>query len=374
MDFGYTPDEEQFRAHVRGLFRDPPLSDEIARVRKLTTEPDERALYRMLGEAGLLGINWPAEYGGQGRSAVELLILTEELLRAGIPDTLYVNSILTAGNLILSAGNGELKRRLLPGMASGELFASILYSEPDAGSDLSALTTSATARDDGCFSLNGTKLFNLKSAITDIGLCAARTSQINSKYSGITLFIIDMQAPGVEIRPLPALPTEQFYIVELNDVLVRGDDAVGGIGAGWGVISQGLPLERTGLDFALRAEQWYRLGADGPDIPDRAEQIGRYGARVEAALLLAWRSALDVADGRIDHVRTAAAKWYGSELAAELAVWAVRDQGLHVAPDRADAVDRAYREAPGLTLAGGTSEMMLQLLSSHLPDAFSEPV
>lgn len=372
MDFGYTPDEDEFRAHVRGLFGDPPLSDEIARVRKSTTEPDERALYRMLGQAGLLGVSWPAEYGGQGRSAVELLIVTEELVRAGIPDTLYVNTILTAGNLILSAGSDELKRRLLPGMASGKLFASILYSEPGAGSDLGALMTSATAHDDGCFSLNGTKLYSLKSTITDIGLCAARTSAVNSKYGGITLFVIDMRAPGVRVRPLAALPTEQFHIVELDDVLVRADDAVGGVGAGWDVISQGLPLERTGLDFALRAEQWYRLGAAGPDVPDRAEQIGRYGARVEAALLLAWRCALDVVDGRIDHVRTAAAKWYASELAAELALWAVRDQGLCAAPDLAEAVDRAYREAPGLTLAGGTSEMMLQLLSSHLPDAFGE--
>ncbi len=373
MDFGYTPDEEEFRARVRALFAAPPLSDEIARVRESATEPDERALYHALGEAGLLGVNWPAEYGGHGHSAVELLTVTEELLRAGIPDTLYVNTILTAGNLILSAGSGDLKRRLLPGMARGELFASILYSEPDAGSDLGALTTSATAGDDGCFSINGTKLFNLKSAITDIGLCAARTSAGGSKYSGITLFIIDMRAPGVSVRPLPAMPAEQFSIVELTDVAVRRDDAVGDIGAGWDVINQGLPLERTGLDFALRAEQWYRLGAEGPAEPDRAERIGRYGARVEAALLLSWRSALDVVDGRIDHVRTAAAKWYASELAAELAAWAVREHGPHAAPGLADAIDRAYREAPGLTLAGGTSEMMLQLLASHLPDALGEP-
>jgi alkylation response protein AidB-like acyl-CoA dehydrogenase len=373
MDFGYSPDQEEFRAHVQGLFRNQPLRDEIARVRKLTGEPDERPLYRMLGEAGLLGVNWPLEYGGQGRSPVELLIVTEELLRAGIHDTLYVNTILTAGNLILSAGSDELKLRLLPGMTRGELFASILYSEPEAGSDLGALTTSATARDDGGFRLNGTKLYNLKSAITDIGLCAARTSQADSKYAGITLFVIDMRAPGVEVRPLPALPAEQFSIVELKDVVVREDDAVGGVGAGWGVISQGLPLERTGLDFALRAEQWYRFGAHAADVADRAEAIGRYGARVEAALLLSWRSALDVVDGRIDHARTAAAKWYASELAAELASWAVRDHGLHLPAHLADAVDRAYREAPGLTLAGGTSEMMLQMLSSALPDALGEP-
>jgi alkylation response protein AidB-like acyl-CoA dehydrogenase len=132
MDFGFTEDEEDFRARVRMLLREPPISNEVARVGGSAAEPDERVLYRSLGAAGLLGVSWPRELGGQDRSAVELLIVTEELVRAGIPDTLYVNSILTVGNLILSQGTDELKRRLLPGLAAGRLFASILYSEPEA--------------------------------------------------------------------------------------------------------------------------------------------------------------------------------------------------------------------------------------------------
>jgi alkylation response protein AidB-like acyl-CoA dehydrogenase len=372
MDFGFTEDEEDFRARVRMLLREPPISNEVARVGGSAAEPDERVLYRSLGAAGLLGVSWPRELGGQDRSAVELLIVTEELVRAGIPDTLYVNSILTVGNLILSQGTDELKRRLLPGLAAGRLFASILYSEPEAGSDLGSLATSAVADDTGSFRINGTKIFSLKSGITDIGLCAVRTSRENSKYGGITLFIVDMRAPGVTITPLPSLPTERFHLVELDEVQVRACDAVGDIGAGWGVISQGLPLERTGLDFALRAEQWYRLAADDPGPPETAGQRARYAARVEAARLLGWRAALDVAGGRIDHARTATAKWYSSEVAAELAGWLVRRRGLHGAPALADAIDRAYREAPGLTLAGGTSEMMLQLLAAHLIDDLEE--
>jgi alkylation response protein AidB-like acyl-CoA dehydrogenase len=372
MEFGYTQDEDGFRARVRAVLREPPLSDEVTRVRRSAAEPDERVLYRGLGDAGLLGVSWPRELGGQDRSPVDLLIVTEELVRAGVPDTLYVNSILTAGNIILNAGSDELKRRLLPGLAAGRLFASILYSEPEAGSDLGSLTTSAVANDDGSFCLSGTKIFNLKSGITDIGLCAARTSQVNSKYGGITLFVVDMRAPGVTVTPLPSLPTEQFHVVELDEVQVKAGDAVGGIGAGWGVISQGLPLERTGLDFALRAEQWYRLAADDPGLRKAAGQVSRYAARVEAARLLAWRAALDVAAGRIDHARTATAKWYGSEVAADLAGWLVRQRGPHAPATLADAIDRAYREAPGLTLAGGTSEMMLQLLATHLLDDLEE--
>jgi alkylation response protein AidB-like acyl-CoA dehydrogenase len=370
MEFGHTAAENEFRARVRGLLREPPIAPELDRVRGAAAEPDERPLYRLLGAAGLLGAGWPVRLGGQGRTVADQLIVTEELVRAGVPDTLYVNGIQTVGQLLLLAGTAEQQARFLPGLAGGELFASVLYSEPEAGSDLSRLSTAAE-RDGSGYRLNGTKIYSLKSTITDIGLCAARVPEEGSRYSGITLFLVDMHASGVDVRPLPSLPVEQFAVVTLDNVAAGEHSVLGGAGDGWGLLSLALPLERIGLEFALRAERWYELGCAADD-PAGQEELGRYGARVDAARLLAWRAGLAVAAGSPAPVQTSVAKWYSSELASELAGWAVTRHCLDAEPGLRAAVDRVYREAPGLTLSGGTSEMMAQLLSGYLLDSAEE--
>src|SRR6185436_17327449 len=136
-------------------------------------EPDARPLYRELGELGLLAVNWPVEYGGAGLGLIEASIVYEELVRARIPDTLHVNTIQIVGLFILMAGTPEQKAAHLPALARGEHFASVLYTEPGAGSDLGSLTTTATRDGDGWL-LSGVKVFSLKSDLTDLGLCAAR--------------------------------------------------------------------------------------------------------------------------------------------------------------------------------------------------------
>jgi alkylation response protein AidB-like acyl-CoA dehydrogenase len=351
MDFGHTPEEVDFRDHVRDHLRGLVSHTEISGA-------DERRLYRLLGAAGLLGVAWPAEYGGHGRSTAFQSIVSEEIVRAGIPDTLFVNGILTVGRLVLNAGTPAQKSRLLPGLAAGEKFAGVLYTEPEAGSDLAALNTTAIPADDG-FVLSGTKVFGLKSGIADVALCAARVPGQAGGYAEITLFLVDMRAEGVHITALDGLPDEQFHVVELDDVRVTADDVVGGVGNGWSMVLEALPYERIGFDFSIRAEQWYSLGGQASgDVAD-AVTSARYAARVEAARLLSWK-----ASAVVDPVSTSVAKWYGSELAAELARWAVQRH----APDIPAEVERAYREAPGLTLSGGTSEMMLATLAQHLPD------
>lgn len=359
MDFGHSAEETEFRNRVVEALTDPRVRDLIEQLSKTHDhEPDERPLYRLLGEAGLLGVDWPTEYGGRGLSSAHLSIVSEELVRAGMPDTLFVNSVLTVGRLLLRAGTEEQKNRLLPGLARGELFAGVLYTEADSGSDLAGLETSATATPEG-FSISGTKVFGLKSGITDVGLCAARTSA-DDKYGGITLFLVDMHAPQVHVTALDGVPGERFHVVTLDGVPVTAADIVGGLGNGWPVLVEALPLERIGFDFSMRAERWYEMALSAPDEPDSAVDRARYAARVEAARLLSWK-----ASATLDPVRTGIAKWYGSELAAELAGWALRRH----APDIPPMVDAAYREAPGLLLSGGTSEMMLQTLAEHLPDA-----
>lgn len=368
MDFGFTAREADFRNQVRAVLDTPGVRELLTRLSAESGEPDERPLYRRLGAAGVLAVGWPRRYGGRGLSARETAIAVEEMMRAGVPDTLLVNSIQTVGQLLLLVGTDEQRDRILPRLARGEMFASVLYTEPEAGSDLGGLTCAAEPEAGG-FRIVGTKVFSLKSLRCDIGLCATRTAPGSVKYDGISLFLVDLHAPGVRMERMPTMPDEQFTIVHLDGVAVRRDDVVGGLGNGWPVLMRALALERTGLDFALRAERWYELARCGADDPHEQERTGRFGARVAAARLLAWQAGPAAEDGSADPVAAPVAKWYASELAAQLAAWAAVRHGLDADGALTAAVDRAYREAPGLTLAGGTSEMMLQAIAEHLPDA-----
>jgi alkylation response protein AidB-like acyl-CoA dehydrogenase len=338
-----------YRESVVDRLRDPELQKTLAGLSG--PEPDARPLYRQLGELGLLAPNWPEEYGGAGLGQAEAAIGYEELVRAGIPDTLHVNTIQIVGLFLLLAGTPEQRAAHLPALARGERFASVLYTEPQSGSDLGSLRTTARPDGDGWI-LRGEKVYSLKSDVTDLGLCAARVGG-GDRYEGITLFLVDLHAPGVRRSPIPSIADEQFHRVVLDDVRVGADAVLGEVGGGWPLLTQALAIERTGLDYTLKAEKWFAAaGLDGVDA-------ARYEARIAASRLLSW-SVLERLDrtGGADETSTAVAKYYSSELAQDVAGWAVRagagGDGL---------LEAAYREAPGLTFSAGASEVMLQIIA-----------
>jgi alkylation response protein AidB-like acyl-CoA dehydrogenase len=357
---------------VRSALESEPVQRELARFHGSDEhEPDARPLYRELGRLGLLAVNWPAEHGGRDLSLLDAALVVEELVRAGLPDTLHVNTIQIVGLFLLLAGTPEQKAAYLPAFARGERFASVLYTEPGAGSDLASLRTTAVEDGDG-WRLNGTKVFSLKSDITDVGLCAARTSTEESKLAGITLFLVDLRAAGVRRAVIPSIADEQFHRVELHDVRVPSSAVVGEVGNGWPLVSEALAIERTGLDYTLKAERWLAAAVEGlADEPvGEAVQarVGRFGAGVEASRLLAWSILERLAEGVVDEPRSAAAKYYSSELAQEVALWAAQVPALADEP----VLEAAYREAPGLTLSAGTSEVMLQIVASATGDGVPE--
>lgn len=375
MEFGFTPEEETVRAWVRERLADEGVRRELAALRaNPAREPDARPLYRELGRMGLLAVGWPETYGGGGRGPIEAAIAVEELVRAGIPDTLHVNTVQIVGLFLLLAGSDEQKHAHLPAIARGERFASVLYTEPGAGSDLGSLQTTATRAGDGWL-LDGVKVFSLKSDITDLGLCAARTGE--GRYEGISLFLVDLHADGVHRSPIPSIADEGFHRIELRGVRVGPEDLLGTEGGGWPLLSQALAMERTGLDYTLKAERWLDAIRDGLAEPDDAAlvSVGRYAARLEASRLLSWR-VLGQAE-EVDEVAAAVAKLYSSALAQEIADWAVEVHGFGYArawlpPDRIDVLEAAYREAPGLTLSAGTSEMMMQIINSVGLDTYEQ--
>jgi alkylation response protein AidB-like acyl-CoA dehydrogenase len=380
VELALTPAQEAFRREVRDLMggREARALLRAVHAAPRRAEPDGRPIYRLLGAARALAPHWPAPLGGRGLTAVEAAIVGEELARHAVPDTLYVLSVQIAGHFLLQAGSAEQRARLLPGMAAGRAYVTILYTEPGAGSDLAALETEARPAGAG-YRLFGRKVHNPKTGQAQLGLCAARVGPAEpSKYAGLTLFLVPLDAPGVTVRPVPGLAPEQFHEVALDGVAVGPDAVVGEVGAGWSLLSGALAAERTGMDLSARALRWLDAAAAGlaktgePDEGD-LEALGRRGAEAEAARLLAWRAALDLGEGRLDVAQAALTKWYASLAAQRVAWWAAEVAGLAGSLTRDDPeaalgglVELALAEAPGLTLSAGTSEMMLQLVAGGL--------
>src|SRR4051812_18355898 len=315
MRFGLTDDQRRFQQSVRTTLRSREVRTAAAQATGVDgVEPDARALYRLLGRLDLLAVHWPAEYGGGGRTLTDAAIVAEELVRAGVPDTLHVNTIQIVGQFLLMAGSTAQKRRHLPALAHGERFASVLYTEPDAGSDLGALRAVAEPDGDG-YRITGTKVFSLKTRFVDLGLCAARTTPEAGKYQGISLFLVDLGAPGVTVTVIAGVGDEQFHRVDLDSVPVSGDDLLGPRDQGWPLLNQALAIERTGLDYYLKAEHWLEAALEAlierePDCPHDAylEQIGRWDGALMADHALAWEVLTGLASDRVDQVAAAVAK------------------------------------------------------------------
>lgn len=376
MRFGFTEEQQRFRADVRQSLRSTEVRAAVASaIAADCVEPDVRPLYRLLGKLDLLAVHWPAEFGGMGRPLTDAAIVAEELVRAGVPDTLHLITIQIVGQFLLMAGSTEQKRRYLPGLARGERFASVLYTEPDAGSDLGALRTVADPDGNG-YRITGTKVFNIKTRFADYGLCAARTTPGAGKYQGISLFLVDLSAPGVTVTVIASVGDEQLHRVDLDSVPVSGDDLLGSRDQGWPLLKEALAIERTGLDYYLKAEHWLEAALEAlidrePDSPHDAylEQIGRRDGALTAGHALTWEVLTGLASDRVDQVAAAVSKYHSSELAQSIALWAADIPGPEQRANRTRAVvtlDSAYREAPGVTLSAGASEVMLQIMAAAL--------
>lgn len=370
--------ESVYRAEARAALRDPKVRAALEPIlARSEAEPDVRELYRELARLGLLAVHWPKEYGGRGARHGDAAAVIEELAVGGVPDMVHVLSIQIVGLFILMAGTAEQKARHLPRLAAADSFATVLYTEPDIGSDLASLATRAEPDGDG-YRLTGVKVFGLKSGHSDLALCAARTAEGRTKYEGISLFLVDLHAPGVRRSHLAGINDDAYDHVELDGVPVATADLLGAPGRGWALLTRCLAIERVGLDYSLKARRWFAAATAGLDpaaVDGALEQIGRHGARAEAGRLLAWDMIGRLDRDEVDPTASAVAKYYTSENAQEIALWAAEVHGRgHALLGRsaADAavLESAYREAPGVTLSAGTSQMMLELVASS---AFERP-
>lgn len=370
MDFDVPPETVEFAAEVDEVLHAPQTARLLAEIfeRRDGMDGDPRELYRHLGRAGILAPAWPVEYGGRAADFTATVALLEKLVAHRIPQNLYCISVLNVGSLILAAGSEQQRKTLLPAMASTDLSACILFTEPDHGSDLAGITTTAV-RDDTGWIINGRKTYNLKSAYADFALCAVRTDLQGSPYEAISLFLVPLDAPGVVVRPLPSLANEQFHDIWFTDVRVDEDALFGAVGAGWSLITQMFAAERTGLDYYARGKHWLdvvteRLAEDGAQTGLVGADLARHRTRIEASGLLSCQVMQNLQDGNADIAESSFAKWHCSETAQRIAWWAFDTLGLDLLEPGNPVLEAAFREAPGMTISGGASEVMLDIVSS----------
>lgn len=249
MDLRPSADESDFRASLRTWLEEhlpwaygtglPPryddLADEVAEGRRWQAE---------LAGGGWVGVAWPEQYGGRGLGPIEHFIVQEELARARAPEMVGRIGINLAGPTLLAHGTDQQKERWLGRILRADDLWCQLFSEPGAGSDLAALSTRATATDDG-WVLNGQKVWTSYAQFTDWGVCLARTDPDAPRHKGISCLVVDMRTEGVEVRPLRQLTGEaEFNEVFFTDVFVPSDQLIGPVNDGWRVANSTLSHER----------------------------------------------------------------------------------------------------------------------------------
>ena len=245
-----TPAEAALRAEVRAFMEEhaAPYGPATRHLRLVDTPEfadTARAWQRTLALGGWSVPTWPAELGGRGLSSNEARIVREEETRFAVPAGPFQVAALMVGPTLMACGTPEQCRRFLPAIRQGDHLWCQLFSEPDAGSDLASLRTRAV-RDGDDWVVTGQKVWTSGAATADWAILLARTDPGSRRHQGITYFLCDMRAPGVEVRPLVQINrAAHFNEVHLDEVRITGDGVVGEVGEGWSVARVTLGAERA---------------------------------------------------------------------------------------------------------------------------------
>ena len=383
MDFRFTEEQERLRQEVRAFL------DEELRQGNFETRTDawmggyNPEFSRKIGERGWIGLCWPAECYGKGKSYIDRMVLTEELVRYGAPAAAHWFADRQMGPSIIRHGTQEQKDFFLPRIARGEIVFGIGMSEPEAGCDLASLRTKAVEEDD-CYVLNGQKVWTSGAHFIDYVYLIARTDPDVVKHKGISEFIVDMHLPGIEVRPLIDMTGGHHYNeVFLDNVKIPKSSLVGEVNRGWYQIAQQLDYERSGVERLMTnyplledlIKYVKETGRGGGTLADDAairNSLADLTVRFEAGRMLTYRVAWVLDQGRLPTVEAAAAKAYCTAFEQHLAHTVTQVLGLYgqlrqgskcVPPAFRESPAESYLFSPGYTIQGGTSEILKNIVA-----------
>ena len=245
MDFDFSPEEQKFADEVEQWLRDnhdPVVMDpHRENFSQLADTPERRAFMKKLAAKGWLGMSWPMEYGGKAIEGVYEFILNEALSRHAAPQ--IGKGVGIIGKTLIRHGSAKLKAEFLPKILAAEVEFAVGYSEPQAGSDAANMQLKAEKAPGG-WKLNGQKMWTTSAHFADWYWVGARTDPDKPKHDGLSLFLIPMKHPGLEVQSLPTIGKDTTNQVFFKDVFVPDDYLVGKRGRGFHMISEALDLER----------------------------------------------------------------------------------------------------------------------------------
>jgi alkylation response protein AidB-like acyl-CoA dehydrogenase len=382
VDLNDTPEQAEYRANVRAWLEQhkaqaPPRSGSSEDEAYINAR---RAWQRRLAEAGLAGVTWPPEYGGQGLGPIEQVTVNQELSEAGVPGILDVIGIGMLGPCIIAHGSEEQKGRYLGPMLHGDEVWCQLFSEPAAGSDLAAIQTRARQDGNGSWTLNGQKVWTTNAQFASFGLLLARTDPDVPKHNGLTMFIVPMDGNGVTVRGLRQISGEaEFNEVFFDDVALDPEAVVGGVGNGWATALTVLMFERLTIGFGSDSFGSPRrlaemLAADEVARADATvrQRLGHVITEMTAVRFAGYRALTALVRGQIPGPEAGLAK-----VTMVNAGVAAMDLAADVIGPEAFAADSEWGYLtsflPGLKSAGGTEQILRNTIGERVLGLPAEP-
>jgi len=379
MDFRLTEEQEMLRQSIRDVFRKEFPRQYLREVDERDEFPFE--IYNKMAELGWLGLPFPEEYGGSGGNYIDFTVILEALARESMcAASMYLFNPGFGGTTILRCGTEEQKRFYLPKLIEGNIKFCLCATEPNAGSDAAAVTTSAASNGDG-YIINGTKTFASSAQVAERLLVLTRTDKTVAKHKGLSIFIVDTKTPGIEIHPFKVLGVRACgeNDVYFQDVFVPADQVLGGkLNQGWAQINDVFTIER----LALSALCIGNMQAAIDDAVEYAKQrvqfgqpIGKFQAiqhilaemyiQVEAARLLTYRLAWLLVEGLPHQAEASAAKVFTSEAFLDVA-----NKGIQVMGGAGYAMEndmqRYFRDARMFPIGGGTTQIQKDVIAKTL--------
>ena len=367
----FSNEAEILRSEVREFLLDA-LKDISKETRAETWYGADEEFSKKVGKKGWIGLNWPKEYGGAGRSSMERYVILEEMLTAGAPVGAHWISDRQSGPLIIRYGTEKHQKELLPGILKGESYFCIGMSEPDSGSDLAALRTKAEKKDN-TYIVNGTKLWTSGAHRCQYMIACFRTSQEEDRHGGLSQFIVDLSLPGITIRPIIDLAgRHHFNEVVFEDAEVPADMLIGKEGNGWNQVTAELALERSGPErylssYILLQELVNEFSTRNDD--EGVTEIGRQMAHLTTLRQMSVSVAGMLDEGQNPALEASVVKDLGAVFEQELPNIAHRLMGLE--PDANGSDFQRYlailtQISPSFSLRGGTREILRGIIARGL--------
>ena len=368
------PECDALRAEVRAFLAEAmPQVTPLRRCRNWSGADAEFS--RKLGQRGWIGMTWPKRYGGHERSPLERYVVLEEMLAAGAPVAAHWVADRQSGPLLMRYAPDTLAPRIVPRIARGEAFFCIGMSEPDSGSDLASIRTRADRRIDKNgqgWVINGRKLWTSGAHRAHFMIALVRTGERSeNRHGGMSQFLVDMQTPGLTVRPIiNQLGEHDFNEVTFDDVFVPNENLIGAEGDGWKQVGAELAFERSGPERYLSSSQLLleMLDVADPDDPRHAVALGRVVAQYGTLRQMSLGVAGMLSRGENPALAAALVKDQGALVEQAMPDLAHDLFGGRVAPDStlAQAMQYTALAVPSFSLRGGTREILRGMIAKGM--------